>query len=280
MTWTILPAGTCRLDGVEEADELLVPVALHAAAEDGAVEDVEGGEQRGGAVALVVVGHGAGAALLHGQAGLGAVERLDLRLLVDRQHHGMGRRVDIEADDVPELGHELGIVRELEAADAMRRQAVRPPDALDRGDADAGRLGHRGSGPMGRLVRRLGRGQRHHLVDDLLAERRNARRPGLVAQQAVDPFRGEAFLPAPDAGLRLARPAHDLDGAKTVRRKQHDLGPPGMLLRGVAVTDDRPQAAAIDGAEGDGDTRAHAPESHGSNRSGIPSWIQSSDLIH
>ena len=45
---------------------------------------------------------------------------------------------------------------------------------------------------MARLVRRLGRGQRHHLVDDLLAERRNARRPGLVAQQAVDPFRGEA----------------------------------------------------------------------------------------
>ena len=97
---------------------------------------------------------------------------------------------------------------------------------------------------------RLGRGQRHHLVDDLLAERRNARRPGLVAQQAVDPFRGEAFLPAPDASLRLARSAHDLNGAKTVRRQQHDLGPPGMLLRDVAVTDDRPQAAAIDGGEG------------------------------
>ena len=73
---------------------------------------------------------------------------------------------------------------------------------------------------------------------------------------------------APDASLRLARPAHDLNGAKTVRRQQHDLGPPGMLLD-VAVTDDRPQAAAIDGGEGDGDTRAHAPESHGSNRSGI-----------
>ena len=45
--------------------------ALHAAAEDGAVEDVEGGEQRGRAVALVVMRHGAGAALLHRQAGLG-----------------------------------------------------------------------------------------------------------------------------------------------------------------------------------------------------------------
>ena len=35
----------------------------------------------------------------------------------------MGRRVDIEADDDLELGHELGNVRELEAADAERRQA-------------------------------------------------------------------------------------------------------------------------------------------------------------
>jgi hypothetical protein len=31
-----------RLDGVEEAYELLVPVALHIAADDGAVKDVEG----------------------------------------------------------------------------------------------------------------------------------------------------------------------------------------------------------------------------------------------
>ena len=45
--------------------------ALHAAAEHGAVEDVEGGEQRGRAVAFVIVGHGAGAALLQRQARLG-----------------------------------------------------------------------------------------------------------------------------------------------------------------------------------------------------------------
>lgn len=31
-----------RFDGVEKADELLVPVALHIAADDGAVEDVGG----------------------------------------------------------------------------------------------------------------------------------------------------------------------------------------------------------------------------------------------
>jgi hypothetical protein len=41
------------LDGVEEATEFLVSVARHAAADHGAVEDVERGEQGGGAVALV-----------------------------------------------------------------------------------------------------------------------------------------------------------------------------------------------------------------------------------
>ena len=96
-----------RLDGVEEADELLMAVALHVAADDRAVEDVEGGEQRRRAVALVVVGHGPGAALLHRQAGLGAIERLDLALLVDREDDGMGGRIDIEPDDVAQLVDEI-----------------------------------------------------------------------------------------------------------------------------------------------------------------------------
>ena len=67
-----------RLDGVEEADELLVPMSLHAAADNLAFEDIESGEQRRCAMALVIMGHRAGAALLHRQAGLRAVERLDL----------------------------------------------------------------------------------------------------------------------------------------------------------------------------------------------------------
>ena len=48
-----------------------MPVALHVAADDGAVEDVESGEQRGRTVAFVVVGHRSGAARLHRQTGLG-----------------------------------------------------------------------------------------------------------------------------------------------------------------------------------------------------------------
>ena len=45
---------------------------------DGSLEDIEGGEQGGGAVALVIVRHRTGASLLHRESGLGAVEGLDL----------------------------------------------------------------------------------------------------------------------------------------------------------------------------------------------------------
>src|SRR5437764_13167296 len=61
-------------DGVEEAYEFLMPVALHAASDDTACQHVERGEQGCRAVALVVVGHGAATATLERQTGLGAVE--------------------------------------------------------------------------------------------------------------------------------------------------------------------------------------------------------------
>ena len=73
----------------------------------------------------------------------------------------------------------------------------------------------------------------------LLRKHRRKAAPALLYSEHLDGTDGEAMF-------RLGRP---------LRRQQHDLGPPGMLLRDVAVTDDRPQAAAIDGGEGDGDTR-------------------------
>ena len=79
----ILPTRTSRSTALRKRDELLMGVLAHASAEHRAVEHVEGGEQGGGAVSLVIVGHGAALAGLERQAGLGAVERLDLRFLVN-----------------------------------------------------------------------------------------------------------------------------------------------------------------------------------------------------
>src|ERR1044072_392650 len=101
-------------------------MALHTLADHLAFENVEGCEQGGGAMPLVVVREGCGAALLHRQARLSSVERLDLALLVNRQNDGVVRRIDIKADDVAQLGDEL----RLEPTYSVRMQAVRPPDAL------------------------------------------------------------------------------------------------------------------------------------------------------
>jgi hypothetical protein len=182
----ILPTG--GLDGVEETNELLMAMALHAAADHLALDDIEGGEQRGRAMALVVVGHCASPPLLHRQPGLGSVERLDLRFLVDREHDRVRRWVDVKANDLAQLGDEFRVLRELEPTHPVRLQAVRLPDPLHRGNADPGCLTHHAGGPVGRLAGRILRRQGDYALDDRGIERFAAGRAGLVAQQPVHPF--------------------------------------------------------------------------------------------
>jgi len=114
------------LDGIAKANEFLVPVALHRAPDDLALEDIESRKQGGGAVLLVVVGHGGAAPFLHRQAGLGTVEGLDLTLLVEAEHDSVGRRIDVEPDHLLELVGEFGIVGNLEGAHPMRLQSMPP----------------------------------------------------------------------------------------------------------------------------------------------------------
>ena len=103
-----LPPGRgLAIDLVEKADEFLMPVARHALADGAALQHVERGEQCGRAMALVVMRHRPAAGPLHRQSWLGAVERLDLRLLVDRQHQRVLRRIDVQTDDILHLGGEL-----------------------------------------------------------------------------------------------------------------------------------------------------------------------------
>ena len=89
------------LDDVEEADEFLVGVALHAAAVHDAVERVESSEQGGGAVPLVVVRHVPHLPGLMGTPRWVRSSCLDLRFLVDREHYRVGRLMHVQADASP-----------------------------------------------------------------------------------------------------------------------------------------------------------------------------------
>ena len=143
--------------------------------------------------------HAAASALLHGQTGLGAVEGLDLALLVDAQHHGPLGGVEIEADDVDQLLFEVGVVRELERPHQMRLDASRRPDSLNHGLGDPGVGGHGPTRPVRLGVRSGVQGVMHDGVDRLLGDRRlTATALGHLAD-ALDAFGLEAGPPGQHA---------------------------------------------------------------------------------
>jgi hypothetical protein len=89
-----------RLDQVEKLAELRRSVPLMKLGDHFAGLRVERGEQRRGAVSFVVMRPALHLSRLQRQQRLGAVECLDLRLLIDAEHRGMRRRIQIQADDV------------------------------------------------------------------------------------------------------------------------------------------------------------------------------------
>ena len=233
---------------MQEAGEHLMAVTLHAAGEHGAVEHVEGGEERVSAVAFVFVRQGTGAAGLHRQLQLGAVEHLDLTLLFDEQHHRMGRRIDVEADHLAELGHEVWAAEDPKSERAMGCEPMRRPDALHRRDADPDGFGY---GRRVQCVASWGGSVAVRSTTRLITSwpSDGTRKHRVLLRRSFYALGRKALLTAPDAGLGRAGPAHDLDRAHTLRREQHDFGAPNVLLGRVAVGGDRLQTAAVGGAE-------------------------------
>ncbi len=268
------------LDAVEEADELLMAVALHVLRDDRTVQHIERGEERRRAVPFVIMGHRTGAAFLHRQAGLGAIERLDLRLLVDRQHHRMGRRIDIEPDDVGELLGEGRVVGEFEVSPAVRAEAVRLPDRLHRRGRDADGLRHCAQRPVGRLVRGRLKRQADDLRNAVGRDWRLARWTGSVTQQAINAFAHEPLLPAPHAGFGLGRGGHDRRGPQTLATQKDDTRPPDMFLRAFGVRDNAAQAPTLAGRYREGNAVAHPTDSHTTAPMGILNQTLSFRSIH
>jgi len=154
--------GRVPVDGFKEGQKLLMAVPLHALADDLPFEHIERGKEGGGAVAFIVVGHGSGASLLHRQAGLRAIQSLDLAFFIEAENQGVLGWVEVEPDHIMELLDEVGIVGELEGLDQMGLEAVGVPQALHRGFADAATFGHRAATPVGGVSRWL-QGLVHHL---------------------------------------------------------------------------------------------------------------------
>ena len=105
-------------------------VARRPLGEDFAVKIIEGRKKRDGAVTAIVVRAGVDVTLAERQTGWRALPRLTLTLRVAAQHDGTGRRIQIEANHVPELFLEMGIVRQWESTGAVRLDVIRAPQSL------------------------------------------------------------------------------------------------------------------------------------------------------
>ena len=107
--------GHRALDQVQEPPELLGPMPRGHVGDHLPRGHVQRGVEVGGAVAHVVVGGRSGTPGMSGNTGARAVERLDLGLLIDAQHHGGLGRIQVEPDDIADL------VDELRVGDSLKR---------------------------------------------------------------------------------------------------------------------------------------------------------------
>ena len=85
--------GKLPIQSLEKTQEFLMPVPLVTLPDHAAFGGLKGREERGGTVALVVMGEGTRSTRLDRQARLSAVQGLNLALFVDTEDHRVLRRV-------------------------------------------------------------------------------------------------------------------------------------------------------------------------------------------
>ena len=219
-------------------------MALEALADDLSNLHVERGEQRERAVPLVVMGAALRLAGPHGQERLGAVQRLDLALLVDAQHHGAIGRIEIEPDDVAHLLHEQRVGRKLEGLDPVRLQPEGLPDAMDGRRRVADRRGQGAQAPVGGA--RWPRLQRppDRVGDCVIADPARRARARLVVK-AVQAVRHEPLAPLANRSPANAQPLGDQPIVTSISRRKHDASALRQPLPGRPPPRQRLQLATL-----------------------------------
>jgi hypothetical protein len=170
-----LAGGRRIVNQPQELQPFFMGVLLHPVAADRAMEGVQSSQPGGGAGAPVIVGQRRAATLLPGQAGRGAVQRLNRAPVVEASDQGVLGRVELPAEEVVPRRRKGRSIAELEAFAALRLHAVLAPDAANAGLTDARRLSHGSRAPLGGVRR----GVRGRLADDF--EDRLGRDGGLAA---------------------------------------------------------------------------------------------------
>jgi hypothetical protein len=233
---------------LEEAQKVGTGVRGTALTDDLAADDLECGIEACDAGAPVVMGLPCGQSRPYWQQGLRSFQSLDLGLLVEAEHDGVCRGVQIEADDIMDSLFGLGISDELEALEAMGLEVVGLPDAMDRHVGDAGASGHLSGGPLSEPFVGLFQSQSDDLSSLARLERRGASGARLVMDPGDSIFTDSATDPTDlDGGVPAA--SSDLCTRNPIHHQQDRSCPTAQSCRSGGCTDDSVEFTAVFGSE-------------------------------
>ena len=136
----------------------------------------------------------------HRQHRRGPLQRLDLRLLIDREDRRVRRRRQVQAHHVADLVDQQRVRGDLEVLRAPGLQPEGPPDAVHAGRRDPHPPGQLPLGPVRGALRDLFQGPHHHLLHLGIGDGARHPRTRLVTQPVQPP--GQE--PRPPLGHRAA----------------------------------------------------------------------------
>ena len=195
-----------RLTGdnvAEERDERRAGVAWDRLAQDLAGAGIERGKQGQRPVPEVLKAVSLRAARRQGQHRVKAVQRLDRGFLIDREHGGVLRGMEIQPDHVRSLRLEVRIVRGHVALEAVRLQACPSPRLRDMIVINGQQPSELPGTPMGAAVRRGVPGLRQD--PGFHRRREHRRRLAVVARLQARQARREEPPPPPIDVVAIAR---------------------------------------------------------------------------
>ena len=252
--------GGLGIDRVADAHERLLPMARQARAKHWALAQAERRTQGGRAVTRVVGGPRPTAALLQGEAGLGAIEGLAVTVLVDTPHQGLVRGLEREADDLVALLDKTVVAAEREGREAMGVAVVVFPDATDRRLAEALRLSPAPRAPRGRLRwLALQRGL-DACADVLLGNAWDTTRTWSRLLQTREPKRQESFSPALHGGPGEVQCPRDVLAEWAIGRHLDNVGTRHPSHGETAAMRPRGQSRARFGRQQERGCGSHAPQ--------------------
>lgn len=155
---------------------------------------------------------------------LGELESLDFRLLVYAEDDGVRGRINIEADDVANLGDELGIAGNPEVTVFCLGPSRRPAKFTRPRAGCRPRPWPLPARLNGRSRLRISGGQRDDLFCNVVGQLRSHGGPGLVAQETSYQGVHDPRMPLPKGSIGDAGLGRDLCNFPFIGHRQDDFG--------------------------------------------------------